>query len=162
VNKMSTPVIFLDIDGVLFIPDLEKNNEGWPFCKFNTIPLMNLFELVKETQSKICISSTWRLHDFGRQRIHVELMEIKDQIIGETPNLERPGIGRNAEIRLFLFDAFGEAWPKIPILILDDDFSAALVECPETFLKINPKIGLTSDDVGKGIQIINNQKHSCF
>ncbi|MGP1582949.1 MAG: HAD domain-containing protein [Candidatus Altimarinota bacterium] len=97
-------IIFLDIDGVI-IPYL--NNENCPpkgtklgfgnmyFTSDEAIGV--LMALIKETDAKIVLSSSWRGYEYGLSQLYNFLLEkynfdLKKYVIGKTPRIGKRGI----------------------------------------------------------------------
>lgn len=55
-------VIFLDIDGVMNIFTADYIAEGFPWSGYEPSAVKNLNDIISETDAKLVISSTWRLH----------------------------------------------------------------------------------------------------
>jgi hypothetical protein len=74
-------IIFLDIDGVI-------NTAKYHFQKFDEEAMSNLIDILKATNAKIVVSSSWRDEDLDRMfnnfREHSCFEEIIDNIIGVT------------------------------------------------------------------------------
>jgi hypothetical protein len=112
-------VIFLDIDGVLNSQNfIHSFNGKWELHSVDPNAINVLNEIIKATNAKIVISSSWR--------IILDLNEIKDiliengfvgEIIGKTPIIRDNNRCRGDEINAYL-----EANPNIDkFIILDDD-----------------------------------------
>ena len=162
-------VIFLDVDGVLNSeqfyrkrghPDYRFEDEPpYPVCEFDPKAVDLLNQLIKDTESKLVISSTWRIG-----RTLEELQKLCDvtgivgEVIGRTGSLnskeERQSCGkfvRGTEIKNWLDES------KKPIekyIIIDDD-NDMLPEQQENFIKTSFWTGLTIEGVLNGIKILN-------
>lgn len=96
IHPIMTKIIFLDIDGVLFI--YQKSRLAW-----SKMAIEQLNRILDSTDARLVISSTWRLK-------YETLSELKDflteeginteMVIGRTPSL--PGKARGLEIDKFL------------------------------------------------------------
>lgn len=142
--------IFLDIDGVLN-KSLDDNNPDL-FTWINTNDSMkNLYEIVKNTNAKIVLSSNWRrhfIHPYNHNTWWLSgLFAAFDltitHITGQLNN-------RNLEINDWLSK---NTTPNDRYVILDDiNFYE---ENRKEFIKVNPKLGLTAEDTIKAIRILN-------
>lgn len=162
-------VIFLDIDGVLNhelwfknwikykkenINTIEKERRWFdPRC----IELLN--RLVRETNAKIVISSSWRLgsslEDLTNKLKSVGLVA---DIIAKTPKLEFERVGktvpRGNEIAYWM--EFTKN--KIESYVILDDDSDMLLSQANNFIKIDTYCGITHNTVNKA-KLILNQKN---
>ena len=121
-------IIFLDVDGVLNnLRDAEIHYEKthkplvgteWPFSEES---MKVLRRIVIETDSKIVISSSWRVSKEGRRVLKVELKkyDIFKYVIGKTPEIYVGKNRRENEILTYLENLKGKS-PSI--LILDDEY----------------------------------------
>ena len=101
-------IIFLDVDGVLnsinklveVYNKTKKSHSGYAY-PFDETCLINLQRLVKETNSKLVVTSTWRRDEEGRQILLNVLRdyELDKEVIGYTPIL---GKKRGVEIKNYL------------------------------------------------------------
>ncbi len=155
---MRTKLIFLDVDGVLNTFDFmhamtvlneERSVDQWYMHWFDPRAVMWLQYIIRETDARIVVSSTWR----GNK--HFDKMwasrQMPDVIIGKTPRLY--GKYRGAEIRQWM-EEYG--LDKIySYLILDDDRDMLPEQKPH-FLWTNGEFGLTMAEARKGIEILNH------
>jgi hypothetical protein len=175
-------IIFLDIDGVLNCEnwyrkrhkevDKESIHSQYPFYEFDTDLVLNLNRIIKETQAKVVVSSTWRLG-----RTPEELQEIlervgfKGEVIDTTGHLggkEGYTIPRGCEIDQWLKkknfqrinwsrerqNEFLEKSEVKNYVILDDD-SDMLYGQREHFAQTSWKSGLNEKVTQRAIQILN-------
>lgn len=148
-----TPVLFLDIDGVLNTPDSCLQNRSNEV--FLPSAVKNLLLIVEKTNCHIVITSSWRT-DHKQQRILPAFQEnglasLESRVIGFTPDLSsKPGTTREDEIQAWL-DANR---PGAPCAILDDDpsqFPGAL--CSRLVL-VDDRSGLTSKNAEHCIRLL--------
>lgn len=134
-------IIFLDIDGVL-------NSANDKFSqKLETKKHLNLLgKLVKKTNAKIVLSSSWKGISSLRKVVENKMQEINAEIIGATRSL--PGT-RGSEIKDWMKDKDIESF-----VILDDDKD--MDEMTETNLVLtDSNKGLQKDDIEKALKILN-------
>lgn len=152
-------IIFLDIDGVL-------NHNNWyiseqysklqPNDELDIDPLCveRINKLCSETNSKIVISSDWRINYYYKDRL--ELAGLKN-IIGHTPITSFETLGttyhfsRGEEIQIYL-----EHHLNIDKYVILDDREDFTEEQKQFFIKINPNIGLIDEDCELAKNILNN------
>jgi hypothetical protein len=161
-------LLFLDIDGVLNNvndrdPHINEINGEWaPHSSFN---ISNLNLVLKHTNAKIVISSTWRL---GRTLEELQVlckdMGIKGEIIGKTESMHSVPVSlRGLEILHFIennkkligYEGFYRDYSSY--VILDDD-SDMLYWQKDNFIKINPNIGLSPYNAISAIRILNKNE----
>lgn len=110
-------VIFLDIDGVLNLCYKGRDEYG---ALFHPHLVENLRKIIKETNAKIVISSTWRLSGLSVMKEMWKKRELPGEIIGITPSFMKEygtTLCRGKEI-----DSYLENHPEIEkYVILDDD-----------------------------------------
>jgi hypothetical protein len=130
---MTSPIIFLDIDGVL--KPFEFEDEG-----FASSAVEALNWLIKESQADLVISSTWRLQ-YSLPDLNECLLEegVMKRAIDVTPDLSRrhPPQKRGAEIGLWL-----ERHPEVKRFVIIDDWDEMEALRPHLVLT-NPSFGLT-------------------
>lgn len=179
-------VIFLDIDGVLNSQlwyskrrnfNTGEVNDKYPFYEFDPDAVIQLNRIIKETNSKMVISSTWR-----KNRTLEELQEllnyvgVEGEVIGKTNVLSLYSRGeyvgsaeRGNEIELYLND-IGKFqrinWSKEEqqkyidkaiiknYIILDDD-SDMLYSQREHFIQTTNEAGLDLIIADKAINVLN-------
>lgn len=149
-------IIFLDVDGVLnsinklieVYNKTKKPYSGYSY-PFDEICLQNLQILVRETNSKLVITSTWRKDMEGRQTLLNALKdyELDKDVIGYTPILL--GEKRGTEIKKYLCNL--EDRPNF--IILDDDKD--MEELLPFLIKTNVQTGLTYKNVQEAIIKLN-------
>lgn len=145
-------MIFLDVDGVLNSKNklisvynkTKKPHSGYNY-PFDEFCLENLRILVQSTNSKLVITSTWRMDDVGINTLLniLQIYNLDKEVIGYTPML---GTKRELEIKEFLsnFDI------KPNFIILDDDYD--FNELLPYLIKTKSQTGLTIDDVENAVK----------
>lgn len=163
-------ILFLDIDGVIAIPEPVKK------CGLNHKRQLLLGKILKETNCDIVISSSWRKHTLEdtKQYFLDNGFIFTDKIIGvtirayhyiDTNEKIHLSIPRGVEIKQWLDTNIhsnnGKDFNRLKLgvdftyCILDDD-SDMLLEHRNNFIKTNGSNGLTQKDVDKTIAILNN------
>ena len=147
-------IIFLDVDGVLnslsHLKELYRKNKrpysGFDF-PFDERCLNNSKKLVDETDSYLVISSSWRIHEIGREILLNELKKynLAERVIGMTPILHTE---RGKEVLAFL----EKLECDVNYIILDDDSDFKGLE--EYLIKTNFETGLTLNNVNDGIKVL--------
>jgi hypothetical protein len=179
---LNKPIIFLDMDGVL------NNDYAFDVSRQGIFPLgnisamtvsqmcVNLFEkLVKETNSDIVISSSWRSNkiddlDFefkpskgrftqGNKSVINALqwagfIDCKDFIIGNTGRFADDPI-RGIEIQRWL-DTHPNRFQQgiTPFVIIDDDADMTEEQLLNHFVQTNPEKGFQLNDFEKAMKIL--------
>lgn len=145
-------IIFLDVDGVLNSEAklIRIYNETHDMSLFNPIPfdeicLENLNTLVRETNSKLVVSSDWRKDPISRERLINELQKfnLDKEIIGYTPVIQ--DAPRSTEINKFLSNLNYKPY----FIILDD--SGDMDNLLPYLIKIDSRVGLTVKNIEEGI-----------
>jgi len=155
-------VIFLDIDGVL-------NNTSWlldqnnfdNFCPDN-VKIFN--HIIKKTNAKVVISSTWRLNHPDLKKIF-EDQGVECDIIGYTPDLSecKNGIYRGSERGTEIFAWILKNWQNENIekfIILDDENDMGKLK--EFLIQTNMENGITGGNALQIINYLNDYKLSDF
>ncbi len=147
-------VIFCDVDGVLnsgnhlavVYHETGKSHSGFNY-PFDPKCMMNLYHLVTLTDSKIIISSKWRIYEEDRNRLLSELekYDLKDRVIGYTPHIN---FNKKDEI-VSVLNSFSV---DVGFIIIDDE---RINGFEPNFIKVNPKTGLTQKNVRDGIKLLN-------
>ena len=147
-------VVFLDIDGVLNpYPNQKKNMEAGTGDSSVLILDLNcmkaLKKIIKKTDAKIVLSSTWRREEWNggfapKENVQRQLQEYGMELWDFTPVL--PVYDRGKEILCYLREH-----PEVDnYLIFDDDRSVGWYEeLAEHFVRINPEIGLANINIRK-------------
>jgi len=113
-------VIFLDIDGVLNSYDglIKRGGQGIMdiYYEHETI----LAWVLRHTQAKIVISSTWRVtHSMEKLKAAFHISSIPDSIIGATPICRGENLMRGQEIERFFLGIHSTRTENF--VIIDDD-----------------------------------------
>ncbi|MCL2586776.1 MAG: HAD domain-containing protein [Firmicutes bacterium] len=143
-------LVFLDVDGVLnsinhlveYSHKVGKMGHSGINYPFDPNAMLSLQTFIKSTNSKIVISSVWRLFEGHRIRLLEELSkyDLDSQVIGWTPQL--PGESRGREIASFLESFESEA---DSFIIIDD--SSDMEELLPYLIQTEAEIGLTEAHV---------------
>lgn len=135
-------IIFLDYDGVVNIPIFDENGEmvGFNFPKDNKVNHFQgicwLNKLCKETESKIVVTSTWRLYDNYKECLYNGGLDKKIEIIGRTKELGDRGL----EIKEYL-EENGEI--KNFIILDDEDYNIKKFnDLKERLIRTETNIGI--------------------
>lgn len=147
-------IIFLDFDGVLNSQLFYKNRKTFKDIDEKSVSFLN--DLVRQTEAKIVVSSSWRI---GRtindlQKI-LDYNGFKGEILDVTPCLNTL---RGNEIHAWIQDykqkSGYDLYRKGTYVILDDD-SDMLYWHRNNFLWVDPYAGLTPNLVYKAERILN-------
>lgn len=160
-------LIFLDVDGVLnnsrrckISTDPPSDKETHPLRTrswFHADKMLRLAKIVKETDAKIIVSSSWRngLYDYVAKMLDDFLIA---HPIGATPSVRVSGkhLGsyqcRGDEIAWYLLHHYtDDELAKMRIIILDDDFDMNVLAEPGIFVETNSYKGLTDQLVQAAI-----------
>lgn len=148
-------VIFLDVDGVLNYIDCDD--------EFSQSSLIWLAELVKYTNSKIIVSSAYKLHEESMQRLWDKLEEygidrlhhsISDYSC--TPDLIDGNKTRVDEIMYVVNSLSLTNWLAIDDYNLSDNGNNLL----DHFIQTDAKKGLTHENVIESIKLLNIKSYS--
>ena len=163
-------ILFLDIDGVLSIPDF---NIGW---ELNISKQKLLGKIIEKTNCDIVLSSSWRKNTLEETKNYMTLKGFlfSDKIIGITIRayhyIDKKEkihltIPRGVEIKQWLDTnihsnngkdyKFLEYGIDYTYCIVDDD-DDMLLEHQNNFIKTNSEKGLTQKNAIKIINILNN------
>lgn len=162
-------ILFLDVDGVLNSRQYVENNTninavGYGTVGMDPLAIDLLFNIVKETDCKIVVSSTWRHHGINvGSKFHNELSKtdngkiILKSVIDITPDkykhkkLKHKDCVRGDEIKLWLelnnFDG--------TFVIVDDD--SDMDPLKSNFVKTTFEYGLTEKNADEIIKRLNNK-----
>ena len=146
-------IIFLDIDGVIASLDhiriaslLEEGNPDKYGYAFDPRCVKNLQYIIKQTNAKLIISSSWK--SMGKEALLTmwKMRELPGEIIGTTPDLLRGSRGMEIQVWIDINDV-------TKFVIIDDDIDMLDSQLPY-FVKTNPIVGLTVEDSIKVITIL--------
>lgn len=149
-------IVFLDVDGVLNSRNALIDaylKEGKPHsCNnypFDKQCLKNLRFLIRETNSKIVLTTKWRLEEDSLIKLFETLKkyDLDQHIIDSTPKLGE----HEEEIKTYL--SICKYNPSF--VILDD---SPMGELGMYAVQTDSEVGLTKDDVKKAIRILLSQK----
>lgn len=162
-------IIFLDIDGVIATPKTIKDGM-WGL----TPEKQDLLEIIlKKTNAKIVISSSWRKHNLQDTIEHMNKKGFRfcDKIVGITLRayhyIEKGihlSIPRGVEIKQWIDTNIhsnnGKDWEQKELgkdwnyIILDDD-TDMLLEQKNNFINCDSMEGLTIEQVNKAIELLS-------
>lgn len=146
-------VIFLDCDGVL-----NMHGSGG-FYTLNKARLRLLEKIVKDTDAKIVVSSTWRNSPTHMKKLMNALGYRGMKVIGVTDRLGLSSDGeryyRGHEIQKYL-----DEHPEIEQFVILDDDSDMLDSQLRNFIQTDGKIGLTETLAYRAMYILNNGPNS--
>ena len=166
-------IIFLDIDGVLATPEYLKDGE-WAL---NPVKQNILKSIIDETDAKIVLSSSWRLHTLEETKEFMlqEGFLFVDRIIGVTIRayhyIDKSfkihlSIPRGVEIQQWIDTHIhsdnGKNWERKKLgvdyqyVILDDD-SDMLYTQRFNFIQTDSEIGLMMWEATKAVEILNQK-----
>ena len=149
-------IIFLDVDGVLnsvnkLIEVYNKTHKPHSLYNypFDERCLINLQLLVKKTNSKLVIISSWKKSLEGRCRLMEVLgkYDLDEEVIGFTSNLNT----KVEEIKEYL----SKLNYSVNFIILDDKND--MEELFPYLVNTNPQVGLTEENVEETILKLNDQ-----
>lgn len=141
-------IIFLDIDGVLNTPKLTKK---FGFDFIDSILVAIIARIVRETNAKIVLSSTWRIQEKDKNIVVQSLAQHNLTLHDSTPVISRSGwdsvgsVSRREEIQAWLNQN-----PHVQKFAIIDDFVDANIE--GSFFQTNENIGITVHMAEKIIQ----------
>jgi hypothetical protein len=159
-------VVFLDIDGVLvtehYLLQLEKNRDSWRDKKghayFCPRCLANFEQLIKITEAKVVLSSTWRffladtvgVHEFFKSRhVNFEIYDVTPTLLFSSKKMsEQPT--RGEEIQAWL----NTHTDVTQYCILDDDFHI-LPEQKPNWVRTSFRYGFTKAKLEKALKILS-------
>ena len=158
-SALDTPVVFLDIDGVLNSYDFLRKQPltgSQDYLDLDPSSIQCLNKITNQTGAVIVLSSTWRLSPnfwdliarLGPVSHGTDNQGITARIVGRTPRLPYPGLCRGDEIRAWL-----DCQIFIPpFVILDDD--GDMGDLIDHLVRTDPMIGLCKPDVEKAVSIL--------
>ena len=156
-----TPIIFLDIDGVLNCSALNMSKEmfnaindvGTRYGRLSSSRIKNLNSLISDTGAEIVLSSTWR----SSENVNGVLYDagINGKIVSHTPFLREEGSLRGNEIYVWIQKHIAyQQRDNFKYVIIDDD-SDMLYWQRNNFLLCDRECGLSQDIAYKAARILN-------
>lgn len=143
---MISPIVFLDIDGVL---QMAQDPPG----RFKPEAIAALNWLTEAAQAQIVISSAWRIMPTVPQILRGN--GVRAKVIGKTPifsgsdRLDTTAPTRGREIAAWL-----RGWTSTePFVILDDN--ADMDHLLPYLVQTAPQVGLTAEDAKRALTILN-------
>jgi hypothetical protein len=145
--------IFLDIDGVLNretdAPAPATFSELWTSEDIDPAAVQSLNALIKFTQARIVISSSWRLHHSVPELISLlDGRGLLGEIVGATPKMS--GESRGVEIRTWLM---ANARSNAAFVVLDDQAPSAGLD--SHWVRTDPSLGLSESDIDIAVKILS-------
>lgn len=143
-------IIFLDVDGVLNTPKLLQK---FGFDFIDPIMVALIARIVRETDAKIVLSSSWRVEERDKKKVEIALAEHDLEIFDSTPIIRREfsegnWVWRNEEIQAWIDQ---NTVTKFAII---DDVDDANIE--GSFFQTKEDRGLTVDIAEQIIVHLNN------
>lgn len=153
-------IIFLDFDGVI---TTQKSR-----YKLDKDKLELLGQILKETDAKIVVSSSWRKHNLEETKKYLSEVShfvpfpfpFVDDIIGVTPRIyvningNYKSVPRGMEIEMWLSQFEKEHGLVDSFIILDDDMDMILYQ-KDAFIHTNSHTGLNKQHVKRAIAKLN-------
>lgn len=156
-------VIFLDIDGVLVTRNSIKyqylNFPDETNIRFSKKAVKNLNKLIRLTEAKIVISSTWRLfHSLEKLQNIFEEQKIKGKIISTT-SVEKATIEEDIPRGQKIADWLEQNPEVKQYVIIDDDIQADCIQFhPFNCVETSYKRGFSPEDRFNEALAILNEK----
>jgi hypothetical protein len=138
-------IIFLDIDGVLNT-HFDYDRYGFSYIDNGLVEILKA--IVYATESKIVLSSTWRVAEEDKKIVRSHLRYNLLDFIDCTPVLTR--LPRAEEIKLWL-----KEHPEVQKFAILDDSDNAGIGLEDNFFQTNPYVGLTNEIAQKIINYFN-------
>lgn len=148
-------LLFLDIDGVLnnaiFNVEFSIRFQRQMALGFDPENMKALNEIIRETDCKLVISSSWRMYlrdgfDLQAFTFLLSTHGCNGEVVGSTCY---EGAYRGWQIQQYLKEN-----PTDRYVVLDDDSD---IRDPEHFVKVSNRVGLTMADAYDAIEILNGQ-----
>lgn len=153
-------IIFLDIDGVLRPTHSYIGKDEYGQLFVNEC-VDNLRYLIEQTGAKIVISSTWKSSGLIIMKEMWDKRNLPGEVIDLTPNEVDVVDSGNAE-----FYDLVDRGMELEQWIVNNNFTGSYVildDIPDFtkeqmchYVKTNPSIGLTKDNINKAISILSN------
>lgn len=162
VSKTNSPVVFLDIDGVLVTWGSMHGNRRHPEYKahlFDRHCVEMLNRITDATGAKVVVSSTWRRNrDFDALIAYLKDQGVRAEVIGKTPILDDYANGiyravpRGEEIARWRTDADHRGM----FVILDDDSDMAEVQ--HRLVQTSMETGLMRIHADRAIEMLGGAR----
>jgi hypothetical protein len=140
-------IVFLDFDGVLN-SDRSTQELGTRY-RFSRASVEAFNSILRETDAKIVISSSWREHWTLKE--NAQFLErdgvLPGRVIGKTPSLNDQE--RGLEINTWLASV---PYPVKSFVILDDRDDMAM-HC-DRLVRVDPTIGITADHASRAVTLL--------
>ncbi|MCR4716904.1 MAG: hypothetical protein K5656_06955 [Lachnospiraceae bacterium] len=161
-------VIFLDIDGVLntglWYTQMDRNTPKDKYgYAFDPNAVDNLKRIIDETGADIVISSSWKSFGFSELEDMWQDRGLPGRLIGITPNSVSDEMLLNADLdHMEIFSIRGmeiKEWISkngkyVSHYVIIDDMDNFLPEQKSHFVKTNPDVGITTEDMERAIIIL--------
>ena len=150
-------VIFLDFDGVIVTAQtLKDRSKLEKLGNFKCIK--NLNKIIRATNAKIVISSSWRFSGLNELKLILKYWGCEGEVIGMTPDLSYKdendhwwGVLRGYEIQKWLDD--NQNLNIESFVILDDH--ADMDHLSTNYIQTDFAVGITDIDVVNAIKLLN-------
>lgn len=149
-------IVFLDVDGVLNSDDfyarwmLEEGVDCFETDTLDPHALALLKKLVRETDAKVIISSSWRWDNQAMGNLTSQLRTYGIFAIGTTIDDIRVNLSRAGEIKLWL-----DSHPEIVNYVILDDARIDIDELARHHIKTNSVYGLQLNHIEQAKNILN-------
>jgi len=162
-------IIFLDIDGVLnselhMMSTIGHNTAQTRYesqledIDEKAVSFLN--NLIKDTNSKVVITSTWRINNSLEDLINIfKAKNFVGEIIGVTPRCSEDCV-RGNEIYKWIKEnesLLGVPYYKFNTYVIFDDDTDMLYWQKDNFFKTDPYVGLTPSNVYKATWFLNER-----
>lgn len=169
------PIIFLDFDDVLNTEKYycELKSKGLPSNDkygqlFDPEAVANLRKIIDATGARIVVSSSWRYmglnvlqrmwydRDLPGRILDITPLHLLDDKLRDTDltQVDVLSLCRGNEIKWY-FDEVLDANSNSRRFVIFDDLKDVLPELQDHFVRIDPIVGITEEDVERAIEIMN-------
>lgn len=151
-------IIFLDIDGPLTTRETYKILNEHGNAPFDIGAVERLNHLIKKSNAKIVISSSWRaFHSLTDLKKIFKEEGVEGEIIGTTAVTSESGFryDRGTQIKDWLG---GTSISNIRFVIIDDDIEDIKPYFPRKFVHIDGKGGITGSQANLACVILKEQE----
>ncbi|MBR3799530.1 MAG: hypothetical protein IKK36_11550 [Bacteroidales bacterium] len=174
-NEKDCPIIFLDFDGVLNTEKYycELKSKGLPSDDkygqlFDPEAVANLRKIIDATDARIVVSSSWRYmglnvlqrmwydRDLPGRIVDITPLHLLDDKLCDTDltQVDMLSLCRGNEIKWY-FDEVLDANSNSRRFVIFDDLKEVLPELQDHFIRIDPIVGITEEDVERAVEIMN-------